>query len=83
MPADDRNRLWLKRYRPATDNLWTGFPGGTGGARVILEPDGTVAATITLPDGLFLADIRGDRLAGVTRDQLEVERVVVYEISKP
>jgi len=83
MLVDDRNRLWLKRYRPVTDNLWTGFPGGTGGEWIVIEPDGAVAATIRLPDGLFLADIRGDRLAGVTRDELEVERVVVYEISKP
>lgn len=81
MLVDDRDRLWVKRYSPATDNLWTGFPGGTGGEWWILDPDGTVVATVRAPDGLHLTDVRGDRVAGVTRDELGVERVAVYEIS--
>lgn len=83
MLVDDGNRFWVKRYRPATDNAWTGFFGGTGGEWLVVEPEGTVVATITLPDGLYLSDVRGDRLAGVARDELEVERVVVYRVSRP
>lgn len=56
------------------------IPRRDRGVWVVVEPDGTVAATITLPEGLVLSDVRGDRLTGVTRDELEVERVVVYEI---
>lgn len=78
---DDGDRLWVKRYDPATDNFWTGTPGGTGGEWLVLGPDGDVVATIELPEGLVLEDVRGDRLVGVSRDELDVERVVVYEIS--
>jgi hypothetical protein len=45
-----------------------------------VDPDDGVVATIDLPDNLILRDIRSDMIAGVTRDEFGVERVVAYTI---
>lgn len=72
-------RLWLKRYRPATDSHWLGRPRN-GGEWLVVEPGGDVIAGVTLPADFRLMDVRGGRLAGVARDELGVERVQVYAL---
>ena len=42
--------------------------------------DGELISTVEMPDGFIPMDIRGNRVLGLTRDELGVERVSVYEI---
>jgi hypothetical protein len=79
MLADDEGRLWLKRYHPGTDNPYA-RPRGTGGDWVVVERSGRPVATMTLPDGFRLEDVRGNRLTGVAYDELGIERVRVYAL---
>ncbi len=79
---EGRGHLWLKRYDPATDSHWLRTDRVTGGEWAVLETDGRVVARISLPGGLRLMDVRGDRIAGVARDELDVERVRVYEVRR-
>ena len=81
--ADDVGRLWVRRYDADRDALWA--PGGsrrTGGTWWVFDGSGEHIATVELPANLKLMDIRGDRLAGVNRDDLDVERVVVHRIGR-
>jgi hypothetical protein len=78
---DDQGRFWMKEYVPDSDSqVLGGFQSATGGHWWIVDPDDGVVATIDLPDNLILRDIRSDMIAGVTRDEFGVERVVAYTI---
>ncbi len=82
---DDRGRVWVKKYDPTRDALWlnrNALEIGPGGEWWVLEPGGEWAATVRMPDGLIPLDVRGDRLLGVARDALDVERVVVHQIRR-
>lgn len=73
-------RLWLKRYDAASDSHWLGRRR-TGGEWVGVASDGTAEALLRVPDDLRLLDVRGDRIVGVARDSLDVERVQVHRVS--
>ena len=76
---DDSDRFWVKRYEPRTDShLVGGWNGARGGDWTLVRTAGDVVARITLPEGFIPLDARGDRLAGIIRDALGVERVAVY-----
>lgn len=80
---DDRGYLWVKQYDPNADALWlkrNALEIGPGGEWRILGPKGEWVARIRLPDDLIPLDIRGNRLLGVARDALDVERVVVRSL---
>jgi hypothetical protein len=79
MLVDDQDRLWVKRYDPRTDSHYMMEDRGRGGEWWVLESDGTVVATIELPDGFLLLDIRGNQVLGKIRDSLDVEQIQVYE----
>ena len=81
MLVDDQDRLWVKRYDPRTDSHYLMGDRCRGGEWWILESDGTVTATIVLPEGFLLLDVRGDRLLGNTRDPLGVEQLRVHGFS--
>lgn len=81
--ADDADYLWVKAYDPATDCIYVdGPPPGTGGEWWVLTPDGSAVTTVKVPDGVVPMDIQGDRLLGLTRDALDVERLVVHRIRR-
>lgn len=79
--SDDRGRLWMKRYDPAADSHWLGRQR-TGGSWLVIDPGGDAVALVSLPDGFRLMDVRGDRVAGVSRDELGVERVEVRRLDR-
>ncbi len=73
--ADTEDRVWVRRYRvPAAE---------TTQVLHIFGPDGLLAGTIHLPDQLELRFATGDRLAGVWRDEMDVQSVRVYAIERP
>lgn len=84
MLADDGGRLWLKHLEPTTDHyLGGGWAGrGPGGRWTVVDPGGAVTARIDLPADLVLMDVAHGRIAGVTRDELGVERVEVYALER-
>jgi len=79
--ADADGRLWVKEYDPAVDSDWRG-QRRTGGSWLVTEPDGTPVARVTVPDGFRLMDVRGGLAAGVSRDELGVERVEVRTLAR-
>lgn len=81
--SDRRGRLWMKRYEPASDSHWLlRSRSGGGGSWLVMEPGGDVVALVSMPDGFQLMEVRGDRVAGVSRDELGVERVEVRRLDR-
>jgi len=81
MLADSESLLWVKAYDPATDSHAVGRRR-TGGEWWVLETDGSVVSRVAMPEHFRPLDIRRDLIAGVARDELDVERVVVYELRR-
>jgi len=79
--ADDEGHLWLKPYDPRTDSHWLLRPR-TGGEWLVVDSAGRMLARARVPEGFRLMDVRGDRLAGVSRDRAGVERIQVYALRR-
>jgi hypothetical protein len=82
--VDGAGRVWTKRYDPATDALW--LHGGAsiqGGTWWVVDRDGSVLATATVPEGLIPMQVQGDRVLALSADSLGVERVTVHHLSAP
>lgn len=64
-------RVWLRRFDPpggeATNRWWR------------LEADGALRDVVALPERFVLRWSRGDTVAGIRRDELDVEYFEVYE----
>jgi len=83
MFVDDRGRVWLKEYNPSNDAIpLRRGQLGDGGRWRIIETDGRPVATMTIPAGVAPVAIRGDDMLAVARDELDVERFVVYRIHR-
>lgn len=69
--ADAARRLWLADYRPpgVERRMWTVF-----------GPDGHLLGRVRTPDGLRVLEIGEDYILGVSRDELDVERVQVFAL---
>ena len=80
--VDDRTRLWAKTYEPRADNHILLHGRLQGGRWWVLQPDGSVLATVQIPDELVLLDVRGNLLLGKTRDDLGVERIQVHLLDR-
>jgi hypothetical protein len=78
--TDPLGRLWLKRYNPSIDSHWLGRLR-TGGEWFVLSTNGQLVMRLTVPASFRMMDVDGERIAGVTTDELGVERVQVYELS--
>ena len=79
---DAHGRFWLKHYDPATDASHVrGWTVG-GGRWTVVDPDGREVASVDLPAGFAPMDASGMQVAGVQRDDLGVERVVVLELEE-
>jgi hypothetical protein len=74
--VDHTGRLWVERYVPPDEIV-------AGGARQweIYDPDGRYLGVVHLPImNRPTPAVRGNRIAGVVRDALDVEYVVVFEL---
>ena len=84
--ADDRGLLWVKRYDAPGDALWLGFgPSmrpGAGGEWLLVRPDGEVLGMVRMPERLTPLHIASDRLLGIQRDELDVERIVIHRLAR-
>jgi hypothetical protein len=69
---DDAGNLWLPRWDYTADPVSTG-------EFLIVSPDGRIRRE-RLPRGFILHAIRGDLLAGVVRDDFDVQYVRIYRI---
>jgi hypothetical protein len=76
---DPSGALWLKEYDPGTDSHWVNRRR-TGGAWTVVSPSGRRLALVTVPEEFRLMAVGHDRVAGVSRDSLGVERVLVYRL---
>ena len=81
---DDSGLLWVKIYDPPGDALWFGpaLRPRARGEWYLVRPDGEVPGTVRVPDGLIPLHIAGDRLVGIQRDALDVERLVVHALQR-
>ena len=72
--ADTEGRVWLPSYRPG------GFQEDASPYTVI-SPDGEWLGQVETPPRFRILDVTGDLVLGVLRDDLDVENVVVYELT--
>lgn len=72
--TDEQGNLWVSDYAqsPQTPAHWSVF-----------DRDGRLLGTVAMPAGFQPYDILGATLAGVWRDEFEVEHVRIYRLSKP
>jgi hypothetical protein len=70
----------------AHENVWVSEfakPSKPDASWLVLDRRGEFLGRVRVPLNLEITDIGSDRLAGIQRDDLGVERVVVYELRKP
>ncbi len=83
---DEQGRIWVSRFAPCTDvaDLMRGVDGSwhQESAWHVLAPDGSPLARVRLPSNARLLAVRGDRLAVVTRDSLDVQHVRVLQLEE-
>ncbi len=72
--ADAHGYLWVERSRP---------PADTTPRFDILDPEGRVVGWVSLPEALELLEIGPDYLLGLHRDELGVEYLRMYELTRP
>ena len=66
--------VWVQEYRAEGERhtRWTVF-----------DPFGRAIATVTGPELFTVYDIGKDYIAGVRTDELDVERVEIYRLTRP
>lgn len=70
LEIDRTGRLWVAEYSGTrTPRRW-----------VVFDRDGALVGAVTMPDRFVPADAGADWVAGVWRDDLEVERVRLYRL---
>lgn len=82
---DDRGQLWVKRYDPRFDSIWLREQStrpAPGGEWSIMRADGSRVASVQLPPNVRPLEIGGGRLLGVAVDGDDVERIVVYRLTR-
>ena len=82
--VDGTGLIWAKIYDPSADALWLAdaMLPGPGGEWWILRPTGELLSTVQIPDGVVPLQVTEDRLLGVHRDALDVERIVLHRIER-
>jgi hypothetical protein len=77
--ADDEGNLWVEEYRyPAA-----GDPADSEARWNILDPLGRLVASLRTPRGFQPHLISRGHILGISRDDLDVEFVEVYELIRP
>ncbi len=71
---DREGNIWVEEYRRPSDDTprWTVFTSS-----------GRLLGTLTTPTGLWIYDIGDDYILGRWMDELDVEHVQLYQLSKP
>ena len=86
--VDEEGLVWVRPFVPKRDarglggNVGTG-PTGPGGHWEIFSPEGDPLGSVEMPEGLIPYQVTSDRLVGVHRDELGVERVRVHRVERP
>ncbi|MFV1987435.1 MAG: hypothetical protein ACC682_09135 [Gemmatimonadota bacterium] len=86
MPSPDRLPPYQTFIVDALDNLWIGeyvLPGETTRTYTIVGPDGRLTGRLTLPEGTLPLDIGADYLMAVTLDELDVQRLTMWRLTRP
>lgn len=74
MVADALGYLWVQEYP---------IPGEGDPAWLVFDPDGRLAARVSLPTGLNIFEIGSDYVMGEIRDDLDVEYVQLFALDRP
>lgn len=81
--VDDRGRLWAQRYEADEDSSWLGSWRLRGGGEwLVLDRAGELLATVRMPDDFTPKTIRGSLVAGVVKDDFDVQRVAVHRLEE-
>ena len=81
--VDDHDRIWARPFEAAVDPLWLGnAERAFGGTWWVMRRDGALVATASIPSDLAPFQVVGDRLLGVSVDELGVERVRVHRLTR-
>lgn len=85
--VDEEGLVWVRPHVPERDarslggNVGMG-PAGPGGTWTVHAPDGDLLGSVEVPDGLTPYQVTSDRMVGVHRDELGVERVRVHRLER-
>ncbi len=71
--ADALGYLWVERFRR---------PGESQPEWLVFEPEGRWLRTVETPLGLRVTEIGAEYVLGIDRDELDVERVLLYELAR-
>jgi hypothetical protein len=69
----------------ALQYLWIGeyvLPGQTARTYTILDPEGRATGRLTMPERTLPLDIGADYVLGLTRDDLDVERLTLWRLRR-
>lgn len=77
--VDGEGQLWVERFEALRLGSLMQKPGSSWS---VLASDGRPVARVVLPRDTRLEAVRGDRVAVVQRDSLDVQTVAVYQLSK-
>lgn len=72
MLAGTDGSIWVRPFTVTGRECWHVF-----------EPEPAGFARLCLPDDFIPYDVTRERVIGVLRDDLDVERVVAYELIRP
>lgn len=86
MPMPPAFPAYTRIELDAHDNVWISEfakPRMNDANWLVFDRVGELLGRVRVPGDLEITDIGSDRLVGIERDDLGVERIVVYEIRKP
>ena len=69
----------------ALQHLWIGeyvLPDQTARTYTIVDPEGRATGRLTMPERTLPLDIGADYLLGLTRDELDVERLTLWRLKR-
>ncbi|MEE8116503.1 MAG: hypothetical protein V3T28_05275 [Gemmatimonadales bacterium] len=71
--ADALGYLWVERFRRLGESQpeW-----------LVFEPEGRWLGTVETPPGIRVTEIGAEYVLGIDRDELDVERVLLYELAR-
>lgn len=85
MPSPDLVPPYQAFAVDALQHLWIGeyvLPGQTARTYTIVDPDGRAVGRVTMPERTAPLDIGADYLLGLTRDELDVERLTMWGLER-
>ena len=77
--SDDQRRLWVERFEPMRPGAELQVPGSRW---TVLAADGRPIARLQLPPRTRLEAVRGDRVAVVQWDELDVQSAAIHALQR-